>query len=75
MRDKPDGFVCFDDGGVGNEGASDDLLEVLAAGAENARIGFEGRSFGNGSGTSVNDSLRNGPPQANKQTAYASILN
>jgi len=43
MRDKPDGFDCFDDGGVvGKEGVSDALLDVLASGAENARTGVEG---------------------------------
>jgi len=67
MRDKPDGFDCFDDGGVGNEGVSDDLLDVLASGAENARTGVEGRWFRNGGGTPLNDSLRNARHKANKQ--------
>jgi len=39
MRDKPDGFEDFDDGGDGKEVVSDDLLDVLVAGVGQARIG------------------------------------
>jgi len=70
MRDKPDGFDCFADCGIGGmEGVSvsDDLLDVLASGAEYARTGFEGRSFRNGGGTPLNDSLSNARHKANKQ--------
>ena len=78
MRDKPDGFDCFVDCAIGSkegDSVSDDLLDVLASGAEYARTGFEGRSFRNGDGTPVNDSLRNARHNANKQLRLLAYTN
>lgn len=78
MRDKPDGFDCFDDGDGDwdcdcEEGVSDlseCLLDVLVAGVGQARTGVAHRWLGNGGDVLVNDSLGNEP---NKQ--FTSISN
>ena len=67
MREKPDGFDCFEADGDGNEhdsdgDDSDGLLDVLLAGVGEAGTGVKQRWFGNGGGATVNDSLRIEPP-------------
>ena len=63
MRDKPDGFDCFDAGGDGGADDSDGLLDVLLAGVGHARTGVGQRWLEHGSGGMADsDSLRSEPP-------------